>query len=173
MTKPALPLTADILREISLDDLAETPSSETKAPVLRRLSMRHHRLARLLAEGFSPGQAAVAAGYELSRVSILQADPMFRELVRHYQSQVDVVFRETQERLADIAGLAAEEIVERLEESAESIDLDDLMKLVELGADRTGHAVPKGGGQSNVQVNFVGLGEKLEAAQRRMKDVTP
>lgn len=168
MTKE--PLIAAFDRAMTDEDLAELDKPRaSKAPALVRLSTRHHRLARMLAEGFSPGQAAVACSYVISRVSILQADPAFKELVAFYRAKVDEQYLGLHERLAGIAETAADIIQDRLEgENADELDIEDLRKLVQLGADRTGHG-PSTTQNQNITIGF---GARLEAARARRAALT-
>lgn len=159
-------LFAEISRPLVHQDLAVEPAeSERRAPNRKRLSDRHHRLARLLAEGIPPGQAAVACGLTGPTVSILQADPSFAELTLFYRQQVNAEFRGTATKLAEIAGLAAEEIIVRLEENPEEMEMETLQTLLKLAADRTGHAPQPKSASVNVTMN---IGERLEAASRRL-----
>lgn len=157
---------ASVERELDLGDLAalDEPAG-TKAPALTRISERHHRLARMLAEGMSPCEAAVACGYVLSRVSVLQADPSFKELVRMYRARVEEVYIGLHEKLKDLAGCATDELLHRLEETPDDIDTSELVKIVALGADRTGHG-PATSTQTNV---FVGFAQRLDAARARVR----
>lgn len=136
----------------------------SKAPALVRLHSRHHRLARLLAEGFSEGEAGLACGYVSSRVSILQADPSFSSLVDFYRKQVNEKFLDFQEKLADLASTAVDLIQDRLETEGDEIELDDLRKIVQLGADRTGYG-PSSTQNTNINVGF---GARMEAARQRL-----
>jgi hypothetical protein len=158
-------INATIVRPLEMGDLPrlQTPGT-TKAPALKSLSLRHHRLARALAEGIAPGEAGVICGYQNSRVSILQADPAFKQLVRMYRTQVDAQFIGMQERLAEIASSAADIISDRLEENPDSFEVGDLTKLVSLGADRTGN------GPSNTVKHEVSMGARLDAARQRLRD---
>lgn len=131
---------------------------------LARLRARHHGLAKSLAEGMRPGVAAAIHGYSASRVSILQGDPAFKELIAHYQNERDSDFARVAERLTGLAVAAMDELAERLEESPEKIKNGELMKLTAIAADRIGHG-PKA--QTDVNV-FVKFGDRLRAAQERL-----
>jgi hypothetical protein len=160
------PLIAYLDRPLTEGDLAQLDRPrDTKAPALKRLSTRHHRLARMLAEGFAPGEAAVACGYVISRVSILQDDPSFTHLVAHYKAQVDAQYIGLHERLSALSETAADILQERMEDDDEQFDNEDLRKIVALGADRTGY------GPSSTQTHNVtiGFGARLEAARARVK----
>lgn len=161
------PLIAYIERPINSDDLSSlaTEPRKSKAPDLLRLSSRHHRLARLIAEGFSPGEAGTACNYVSSRVSILLGQDAFQELVNFYRAQVNAQYINLHERLSQISETAADIIQDRLEDNPDDFAIDDLQKIVKLGADRTGH-----GPSSSQNVNVsVGFAARLEAARERRR----
>lgn len=157
-------LSAQILGPLVDDDLTEIANvpKNSKAPTLKRLSERHHRLARSLAEGMAPGDAAIANGYNNARVSVLLDDPSFQELVAYYRRQVNAAFVDFQEKLADLASLSADILQDRLEDNPDDVDLQDIIKVLQLSADRTGH-----GPSSSTNVNLSGFGERLAAARKR------
>lgn len=147
-----------------LDESVSSPGA-----TIRQMSRRHHALARELASGTPPGQAGVIHGYCASRVSILRADPSFRELERFYESQVNVAFAGTAERLAEITDDALDLIRNRMEEDPDDISIKDAIEIAKLGADRSGH-----GPQSNQTHDIrIGLGGKLAAALERKQTMTP
>lgn len=164
------PLIAVIERELTEEDLAELKENRgTKAPALVRLSTRHHQLARSLAEGMSSGDAAIACGYTGARVSILLADPTFNELVTHYRKVVDSAFLDLQQRLSAIAVDAAAVLEDRLETDPDKFENIELMKLVALGADRTGH----GPTSTQNHNHTVGFAARLDAARARIAQRGP
>ena len=92
----------------------------SRAPPLKRLSERHHALARCLASGMEAGEAAITCGYVASRVSILQADPAFQKLSAFYRQSVETKYLDMHGVLAGLSLDAAMELRERLE-----IDIED------------------------------------------------
>lgn len=160
------PLIAIVDRELTPEDLVDLAKPRgSKAPALVRLSARHHRLARCLAEGMSPGEAGLACNYVSSRVSILLDDPTFKELVDHYRAIVNEKFFGLQERLAELAEDASELLADRMQTNPDQFENVELMKLVALGADRTGHG-PSSTHNHNVTV---GLAERLDRARERAR----
>lgn len=137
-------------------------------PPLKRLRDRHHALARLLAAGRTPGEAAVICAYDPSRVSILQNDPAFRELVAFYREKVVEAYGDMHEQLAGMSMDAVVLIRERMEDQGDAIGLTTLVELAKMGADRTGHG-PKSTSDVNVNVN---LASRLEEARKRLKSRT-
>lgn len=168
--RAAKPVSAVVVRELDAADLAALGEEKGSKPsALKRLSERHHALARVLASGVKPSEAAITCGYAPSRVSILQDDPAFKELLEFYRNDVDAQYRGLHERLSGLALDAAEVLQERLEENSDDISFGQLMELTKLGADRTGH-----GPQSNtVNLNIgVDLADRLQKARERVANRT-
>lgn len=177
------PLEFFVARPLRGADLALLAVPATIQPVpIKRLSERHHGLARLLAAGVAPSEAAAVMGYELSRVSILQGDPAFEELVSFYRGKVDGEFAET---MGQLAGMSKDIIIElrnRLEDEPEKFKVADLKDLLTATLDRTGF-----GPTSKSEVTNINLSGRLDEARRRaqearrqaimdvtpMRDVTP
>lgn len=166
------PVDFEVVRELTEDDLAllaEARGSKPK-PLTKRLSERHHALARFLASGMPNWEAAAVTGYTAHRISILQADPTFKELVAFYRANVESKYADLHDRLAGMAVDAADILRDRMEDNPDELGDGTLLEVVKMGADRTGH----GPSSTNVQVN-VGLAGRLEAARKRVAliDVTP
>lgn len=127
----AVPLEVEVLREIDESDLAllNEPGS-TKAPALKRITDRHHSLARLLASGTPEQEAAAIVGYTVSRVSILKDDPAFQELLALYRKEVNTQFSTTLEHMAGLSRDALLELRDRMEESPEKFSNNELRALV-------------------------------------------
>ena len=138
----------------------------SEASPLRRLGARHHALAKALAEGMRPGRAAALYGYSNSRISILQGDPTFNELLEHYRSEVEFDYARTRARLIALGVDATDEIAARLEDDKkrEAISTGQLLKIIEVTADRTGHG-KKIEADVNLNVNFA---DRLRAARERV-----
>lgn len=175
------PLVASFGRALDEGDLAIMASGggavRSSPPVLQRLRARHHALAKALAQGMRPGVAAATFGYSASRVSILQGDTTFQELVAHYKAEADHDYARIQERLTGLSIEAIDELEKRLEEEPKKVTNTQLMKLIEISADRTGHG-PKATQDVNVNVGFA---DRLREARKRVQtrlepqiiDVTP
>lgn len=158
---------AAVVRELEGGDLALLGAEKgSETTTLKRLSERHHALARNLASGMPVGEAAIFSGYCASRVSILQDDPAFKELVVFYQqTEVMPMYRDLHQRLSGLALDAAEELAARLEETPENISVGQLMDVVKMGADRTGFGPQTS--QTNVNIN-VDLAGRLQRARERV-----
>lgn len=156
------------VRELDACDIALLAEEKgSKAPALKRLSERHHALARCLASGMEESDAAITCGYVTSRVSILKADPAFQELLAFYRGAVEAKYLDMHGVLAGLSLDAAMELRERLETDIEAdekkISVTQLMELTKLGADRTGF----GPQASQVNIN-VDLAGRLQAARERV-----
>lgn len=127
----ALPLEFEVVRPIDEADIAmlQTPA-ETQAPALKRLTDRHHSLARLLASGTPEAEAAAIVGYTLPRVSILKNDPAFQELLALYREGVEAVFATNLDHMAGAAKDALLELRDRLEEAPEKVTFNELRGVI-------------------------------------------
>lgn len=160
-------LYATVERPLTQLDLDQPPEKAvTKAPALKRITDRHHQLARCLADGASPSEAAAACDYSQSRISILLDDPSFKHLVAMYRDQVAARYVKLHDKLAEVAGASADELSERLDTTPEEFSTNELVSLVKLGADRTGHGPQT---QHNVS-GHIDIGARLDAARKRLQD---
>lgn len=174
--RPAAPLTFNYVRDLGEEDLHGLQNArESSAPGIVKLRERHHALAKLLVQGVSPGDAGIATGYSNSRVSILQADPTFQELMAFYREGVQERFYTAQEAMAALALDSTEELRERLDDTPDEFSVAQLLDMSKFAMDRTGN-----GPSTKQEVNIkVGLADRLAAArtrvsdQRALKDVTP
>lgn len=177
--RKAAPLALAFVREISRGDLAllaSVPKAAGQA-VIKKLTERHHALARALAGGMRPTEAAISIGYDVSRVSVLKSCPAFADLVEFYREQVSAEYVGFHSRMASLGHDAAATIQDRLEDDPDDFTNDELLKLATSMADRTGYGPSR---TEKVDVN-VNLGERLQSARLRAKeaamaqiiDVTP
>jgi hypothetical protein len=111
-----------------------------------------------------PGEAANLVGYSQSRVSILQADPAFANLVAIYRNEVNEIFTDFNVKLKTIAVDAADILHERLLDDPDSIKDGTLLEIMKAGADRTGFGPQTKSTNVNVNIDLAG---RLESARRR------
>lgn len=163
----AMPVKAEILGELTFADVENTPVLEQK-PVLK-VSERHHAIARLLACGEKAIVVSAATGYSPSHISGLQKDPMFQELLAHYQSVADKSFRDTLERMKIVRGEALGELQRRLAEGPENFKNDDLLKVITNMLDRSGHGPTSKTENQSVLLTGQDLKEMKEAAHEEQK----
>lgn len=144
--KKASPLAMRVVRELNEGDRAELENPSPKGVEIQQIAKlrhTHHMLARLLAQGTPPGEASLITGYSPSRISVLQRDPAFAELLTYYKTQTEQVYLNVHERMASLGMATVDELQERLESDPEAFSNRELMELAELLLDRT-VAPPKG-----------------------------
>lgn len=166
--KTAAPLVVTGERELVQADLPlleKARGSESNA--LKRITQRHHALARLIAEGtHSMAECGLIVGLSPSRISILKDDPTFQELVRFYEKTQAELYRDVHEELAATTMEAVSEIRERLEDddTRKQISISTLIEITKMGADRTGNGPSTT--STNVNIN-IGIAERMKAARAR------
>jgi hypothetical protein len=152
-------------------------------PILQRIRQVHHLMARHLAAGKSLIEVASIVNYTPQRVGDLTRDPNFAHLVAHYvdmleDSQVDKMekFKAMQ---MDIADLAQEEILSRLEDPKKisQLPVAELRALSGSALDRVGlpsMSAQPGGPQAPTKITFNIAGRGITPKDvKDAKDVTP
>lgn len=114
--------------------------SEPRRPtVVKRFRDSHHMIARMFAMGLRPGQVAIETGYCASRISVLQSDPAFRDLIATYREDVHGAWREEAHNYFSTVNrgrsLALTMMVDQLDDAAESGETIPLRTLKEVHAD--------------------------------------
>jgi len=155
-----------MVRALTGEDLSKLEEEKGSTPpsLMKRLSERHHALARNIASGMPDYEAAAITGYSPSRISILKSDPTFKELVHFYREKVDAKYADLHERLAGLSLDAARILQERMEEAPEKITDGHILEIMKSGADRTGYGPAT---RSDVNVN-VNIADRLQAARKRV-----
>ena len=162
--RAAKPLVAEVLREVSdADLLALQEEAAVKPQPIKKLRQRHHALAKALADGIPDGEAGMLCGYTASHVSILKADPSFKDLLKFYGEKKDERYLELHDKIAALGEDAVDEITDRLESDAESFSVGQLLEVSKMALDRSGHGPQT---STNVNVN-VGLADKLAQGRQR------
>lgn len=157
------PLTAE-----DITNFTPAPASQagSKVAVLRD---SHHMVARLLALGLRPGEVARRAGYSLGRVSTLQSDPAFQELITKYRGTVDESFAETADEYFETVAanriIAARRLNDMLTDDEKEFTPAQLVAIHADAADRTGY--PKRSVAVNVNVDFAARLDKAIAATKK------
>lgn len=165
---PGKRLKVGFLRELTEADLivAEHTKLGSMAPELNRLRDTHHLLARLLAEGLRPVEVSAVTGYSQSRISILQNDPAFKELLTFYRNNVGRNYVNVHERLAMVALEATAALHERLLEQPGEIKTGELIEVAKMAHDRTGM-----GPTAKVQSMHVTLSaDEMKALKEEVKE---
>lgn len=140
----AEPLVMEVVRPLTQADLAvlgEAP--KVGVPPLQRLRATHHRQAALLAEGKSVSQVAAIVGCTPQRLTQLQTDPTFAELIHYYHDQMMVAHltdaARLKDKIIDVGEMAVDELRERMEddERRRRISAGEIRKIAEFAMDRT------------------------------------
>jgi hypothetical protein len=167
--RPSIPVDAEILREVTADDVRETQAVKgVKTVSIDNLRSSHHSLARVLAAGTKMEEASAITGYTMSRIGTLRQDPAFRELETFYRNEIDKSFVDFAGRMAAVSTDALEVIHERILDNPDDLSIGALTDLVKMGADRTGYGPATKSTVTNVNID---LGARLEAARRRVEHV--
>jgi hypothetical protein len=175
--KPVVPALA-VVRALSEADQGQSAKAITSpAPLVQQLRDSHHAIARLVAEGRRPYEVAAMTGYSTARISTLQQDPAFAELVEFYRQQTEEVYLDAHRRLATLGLSATAVLQERLDDRPESFTNKDLKELLGEAFDRsiapTKSALAKpqqgNGGGTTVVVSFA----PAPVPQGAIIDVTP
>lgn len=114
-----------------------------RTPPLQKLRHRHHHLARALAQGASEAEASLITGYQVASISILKNDPAFKELLGYYQAQKEEILVDFFERLKMLGLHTVDELLDRLDARPDEFSNEELQKLLEAAADRTGFGPTK------------------------------
>lgn len=154
-----------VLRELNARDydlLQNPPKLGATTPEVQRMTNRHHSLARLLAEGRSGVECSAITGHSNSRISILQDDPAFAELIAFYKSQLGVVYLSVHERLAALGISCMEELQARIEDNPGEFTARELREIMETAFNKSvapdkspkGGLGMVGGGALAININF-------------------
>lgn len=175
------PLVWEVARPLVEADIQmlSTTSRNSEPSALKRLTERHHAAARLIAVGTPLSQVSIITGYVASRLSILQNDPSFQELILFYREAVNDEYRTMQAQLAGLGEDALAELRSRLEEAPEKMSNTFLLDLVKSVADRTGNG-PSSSTKAEVVVTL-DLAARMKQARAKAaaaidgvaRDITP
>lgn len=161
------PLSATYVRDLNMADIALLGTERGIQPKpIQRLRDSHHALARVLALGYRPGEASAVTGYSLSRISVLQADPAFQELLAFYTNDASEEFLAAKAaldaRMMTNAMTAEALLAERMEEEPERLKAGELNDIALGRADRLGY------GPKSTQVHVsVDMATALREARQR------
>jgi hypothetical protein len=161
----AEPLTLEVTRELTASDLLRlSEAPKVGVPLLQKLRATHHRMAQLQASGKTMGQIAAIVGCTTARLTQLQGDPTYTELVAYYNDQIMTAMIEDSARLrdkiVDAGEMAVDELRDRLEDDAKRtrMSTSDVRQIAEFAMDRT-VAPPKAAPMQsvvpgNITINF-------------------
>lgn len=164
--RAAKALSMESVRELTEADLAMLASEKgVVAPAVVRIRDRHHALARVLAQGMTPAEASLVTGYDVSRISILRADPTFKGLVEQYAKIEGGLQADFIERATTLSLTAVNNLQEMLEDDQSPLPAQTQLEIAKFAADRIGHAPIAR--SVNVNAN-IGVGDRLAAARARL-----
>lgn len=140
--RPSVQFHAEVVRDLDDNDLLlrRVTSVDSEIRPIVKLRYQHHKLAQMLASGFKPGEASLQTGYSLSRISILQRDPAFRELLAHYEKNNIQVMTDLQTRMAGFATDVLDELQDRLEIKPDEMTNRELIEAAKIANDRGGNS---------------------------------
>lgn len=128
--------------------------------------------------GLRPGEVAARAGYSLGRVSVLSADPAFKELVASYRESVNEEWKESVDEYFGLVVANRTMAARLLNDKLQDADPDDVTfgQLVAIhadAADRSGY--PKRTVAVNVNCDFAAQLDRAIArsAQAKILDLSP
>lgn len=163
-------LDIELVGQVEVDDLVQRQQGAGaiahKSASLARIRGIHHELAKMLASGMKPAEISAATGYCSSRISTLQTDPMFKELVEFYTNSQKEIFRDVNAQIATLASDAVGELQSRLESTPEQFSVGALTNLAQMALDRSGHApVAKSVSVSGNLADITSIKEKAQRSQ--------
>lgn len=132
--------------------------------VLKQLRASHHAVARMLAQGVPPMEISAICGYDPSRISVLQNDPSFRELVRFYELRKDELLTDVNGRIQVLTLEAMEVLSDRITSEPETVSTRDLREVIDSGLDRIGFGKTSRNVTVNVSATAKDLAELRSAA---------
>lgn len=175
---PTAPLTQVDLRMLS--EVSRDRPQNYKQNPLKRLTERHHALARVIAAGTPNAQAAIITGYTRETIVMLKDDPSFQELIDFYSQELNTEYLGMHAQMAGLGADAIQELRRRVEEDPEGMGAGFLLDLVTKLADRTGYGPTTKTESTSVNVS-IDLSARMKAARERARvaiegsarDITP
>lgn len=156
------------VESLTREDLACLKEKRIGPPRVKALRRSHHRVARLIALGYSDAQITRMTGYGPTRIGQLKVDPAVQELIATYDKKVEADFEakidHIHEEMTEIKLRGLNLISDRLdlaEEGEAPIGLKELVSLVGDMADRTGH-----GKHSSTTKEVVNFAEMMKSLAR-------
>lgn len=159
------------VRPLEREDLARLEQGAGRVqPRVQKLSMAHHRLARLVAAGLRDHEVCAKSGFSGTRLASLKTDPAFQQLVAEYSTKIEQSWLDSLDEFheASVSNMLRaerqiEEHLDRAEESGELISLNTLLKVTSDRADRFGY-----GKHSHSTNDIRDVAAIMEQAARRM-----
>lgn len=155
----------EVVGELKEADLALLETERGIQPIDPiKLRDSHHSLARVLARGARPAEAAAITGYSSSRISILQRAPAFQELVEFYREGIEP-FVDRRARLQDMGMDQLTAIAEDMEENPDKYSPGFRLDFSKVALDRGGLGPQSSSVTTNVNIDYAARLERgLERA---------
>lgn len=151
------PVPFSVKGELTREDL-EDPSAVVPVPTIKSLRHSHHQIARCIAQKMRPGEISEITGYTNARISQLNADPQFKELVLYYEELEQEHYTKTRadfhERLAVIGFDSMEVLHERIVENPDNLTNKELLAIYEASLDRIGYGKTQNVNTQNVNLTL-------------------
>lgn len=153
-------------RRIPVDpNMRQTRDKDAKR--LSRLKPWHHAMVKMHCMGTSAREIGEELGKaEITVHTLLEREPLVKELIEHYRASVDEVYMDFHERSEQVAMKVIDKIEQKLD-GDDDVNMKDLNDVYKSFSDRTGHAPVTAAVQVNVAAN---MGERLESARARAKE---
>lgn len=145
------PFFCEVVRPLLESDSIVRGALGSQTPALKKIRDVHHRIALLLAQGLKPGEVSGVTGFSPSRISILQNDPSFKELLAFYRERQKEIRIDALSRLDLLGADVVAELHHRLEEDPEGFSVKNLTDLAAMTLDRTGK------GPTTKSVSLIGV----------------
>lgn len=160
-----MPLDIEIAGRIR--DLSPDEISVNRPVRLKSLRDSHHAVAKLLAAGLTPLQVSLQTGYSPSRISSLQLDPTFQDLLEQYRAHDDEIAAEVEKQFLLVAKDAMQAIHEEMLDNPEEIPASVKLDIFKAFADRAGFAPVQRSISKTLNMN---IGDMMDAINRRKKE---
>lgn len=103
-----------------------------------KMRVRHHAIARLMAVGRKPAEIARIMDVSPASIAMLERSPAFQALLLEYMNMADKEAIDSYVRLKVLGNLGIDALTQKVVESPGDFKPGELVKLVEMAADRTG-----------------------------------
>lgn len=148
------------VRDVELDEVIPP----AKPPSIARLRESHHAVARLIAKGLRVAEVSSQTGYSISRLSILQNDPSFIELVAFYREDSERVSKEMEAQFLLVGLDFMQELHERLLDSPNELSDAMILEAAKQFLDRAGFSPINRSISKSMVMNY---GDRLDRANGR------
>lgn len=133
--RPLLPIEA---KAIWASEVERRFSPKVPLDATKKMRVRHHAIARLMAVGHKPAAIAAMIGISPASIASLERTPVFQALLLEYMNELDKAAVETTARLSILRNLTIDELTERVVTHGSDLKPGELVEILKTTADRTG-----------------------------------